>query len=75
MQGCPKSCATNSAPIPPKEGVTEIGGVVTAGTVVTLSVELAGGCVVVVVVVVLIVCCCVLMFVNEVVDSEKLSFY
>jgi hypothetical protein len=38
--------------MPPNEGITEIGGVVTVGTVVTLSVELAGGCVVVVVVVV-----------------------
>ena len=37
MHGWPKSCATNSAPIPPKEGVTEIGGVVTVGTVVAVE--------------------------------------
>jgi hypothetical protein len=54
MHGCPSSWATNSAPIPPNVCVTEIGGVVTAGIVVTLSVEPVGGCVVVVVVVVVV---------------------
>jgi hypothetical protein len=37
--------------MPPNVGITEIGGVVTAGIVVTLSVGPTGGCVVVVVVV------------------------
>ena len=52
MHGCPSSWATNSAPIPPNAGTTAIGGVVTTGTVVTLSLGPDGGCVVVVVVVV-----------------------